>query len=225
MSQDLIITQCIKYLDYTSKKYIADLEQQKSMLEIELTQTDNINKIDQAILTLQQIEKLHQEHLDYIKKLKQSIDAGLCRGLATCHAAMDIAGSRTWWEKMLVTIATWDGSEAALNNSSTLGGNLKWIFHQVINYMVYHHASVNCEFKLTDGEQKNMLLSTQSSDNAYFEILVGDKPRTIKRHAVIAGFVSQNDLLNLLDEKKVQGNICIVGNHDHAIRIGYNGTG
>ena len=149
---------------------------------------------------------------------------------------MDCIGKGEWWESVLVTLANWDGSEKALKQEVNLPGSaatdkdktLGYLFNRALNYIVYHQAEFyeQSGFGLKGFEQSKLLQSAHDKKSQnHFEIVTADNQpaAVIKNSTVVAGHFTKSDLLALLDENQIQGNICKVGSDDHAIRIGYDG--
>src|SRR5580658_5821232 len=102
MSQTVILSQFIKYLDINSNNYLTELKAQKNLF------------------TQQQLDKVISEHTSYIEKLKQDLDGGYCFGFSLCHAGMNITGKLAWWEHAQVKMHNWDGKENSLDNEFIL---------------------------------------------------------------------------------------------------------
>lgn len=178
-----------------------------------------------------QVTKILAKYLDSLnltdnKDLSKKLDeGGFCVGFSICHATMDMLGDGDWWEHALIEIANWNEAPAGLSKKISLPGarekepvELQKIMERVINYVVYNQASTKKlgDFVISGLNQDNIL----EPNAGYFEV-VDEGIQGIKDRRMIAGNFSKERIGKLLDEKNIEGNICIIHGSGHAIRVGY----
>lgn len=143
---------------------------------------------------------------------------------------MDIAGHLDWWEHVLESLAqcpmTFDSldQEVKLPNGAKEEKLLEFhrptyrnLFTRVINYVNYNGHIQEQEFSLGSKIHQSIILEPDGP----FELLVNGEREKIKKRTAIIGDFTDKQLLGLLDEKIIEGNICCISKGNHAIRLGY----
>lgn len=223
MSQGAVLEVFQGYLSLLQEKHTAALENKKA----------SANSLEEK----EKIDRELKNYTSYMEELISALKSGHCHGFSICHAVMDLEGKQEWWENSYPKMMEWDGSEEALAQEVNLPGStqpqtLGQLIERALNYIVYYQGTYKIWFREKNTQQ--LLLQPAPSENksiSHFELLTADhKIVTIKNRATAAGYFDQNDLLNLLDETQIKGNICLISSTSlfpnvdgHTIRIGHNG--
>lgn len=221
MTQAIITDKFITYLS------IKEEELNSYYQSLSDTKPDQPQELQKKKLMLKQTK----ERLAELKKLQDDfIQKGHCFGFALCYSSMAFLGEPTlaWWESALCTIAEWDGKKntlmTAIKTLPTLPyteskeTNLDTLITKGINYIKLNHADLaetaNRVVELKDEQGKDYDQRSMLRPNAgIFELLANDG-KTIKKiaHAqTVAGCFSDEHLDRLLEEKTIDGFICILG--------------
>lgn len=221
MTQKIILDKFIRYLDITSSQDIAQLKEQK------------LDHVDQYI----------REQEDFIQKFKVKLEAGHCFGLSVCHGAMDHIGKLNWWEHVLVELNNWNELNDSLDTEIIIPDSTdnkpttrRKLFELAIDYIVSSQAERDAieEFIPESTDQESILKpdsritdlykDQDEQKQLYFEIIDdNDEIKTIKKHKVIAGYFTVENLESILSEENFKDTICLINSGDHSIRLKYAG--
>src|SRR3990167_11488510 len=176
-------------------------------------------------------------------KLTEKLLSGHCFGFSVCYGAMQAMGKLDWWENALIALSQWNDEKSSLDEKLDLqfidsdkthvsqSTTLRKLFERAVNYVVFNQASHINDFTLHDIKQITILtvpsndLSTVQKLN-YFEITdQHGSVQNIKQYANASGYLSAEDITELLSKAVKPGVICIVHNYNHTISISMDRDG
>lgn len=160
-----------------------------------------------------------------------------CYNFALCRGAMAAVGRAEGWEYELRAVADWDGDPKKLTTHGVLLPDsetktplmLDEVFRRVLDFIVGYievgQAPQSVKPFLIAGTSQRNILSPQpveaKAGYKRFEMLHKGKILTVQQHARIAGNFTHQQLFDLLDEKQMAGNICLVHAPNHTVQFGY----
>lgn len=233
--QVVILKNLSKFVLIESREYLAQLEAER---QEQLLQSPS--KITSINLKFNKLIKDHKEFIDnFTKEINKD---GYCVGFSICHGAMNIMGKLNWWESVLVELTMWeDGKDGGLDEKIDLPDSdnenvtRRDIFRRALDYIIYNFSSSDesytnfipkglnqFNFLNPDSHIFPKFKSNPEKKQSYFEILdCNGEIRTIKQRNKISGYFSEEQLNKLLDEKIVEGNICLLRSINHVMHFGY----
>ena len=108
VTQSIILTNFIQYLEHTKEDYLAELEEKKKNFPLQA----------------ERIGKQQEEFKKHIEELTKQLNEGHCFGFSVVHGAMDDTEKLEWWEHALVEIANWNKQRDSLNETVKLPGTI-----------------------------------------------------------------------------------------------------
>jgi len=152
---------------------------------------------------------------------------GFCFGLSVCHAAMAAIDKLDWWEHALVAISTWDEKKESLEEEINLPGSLnnksvklEEIFKRVLDYIIYSHGiETIAEFQSEEVSQESMLQPNKGNFEIVDERKDKDKIQRIKERKFFAGYLSNQMIEQMLDEKNLEDALCLIHSPGHTFNI------
>ena len=183
-------------------------------------QRKNQNAIMQKLYQYLLRQNRHERYLD---KLPHS---GYCYAISLVRSAMRVIGKLLWWEDALDMILAWDGRADSLKQSYILKDadegrliTLETIFDRAINYIVFNQAS-QAKYPYVKYSQYSFL-----RPDGFFLLQKKDEVLRIKQHYSIAGYLTQNQLVKILNDSStrqaINTNICLICSFDHVCELGY----
>lgn len=150
---------------------------------------------------------------------------GHCFGFAIAYAAMEVLGKTDWWEAAISALLNWNEDVNQLqtvmylpNAENPAGETLGSIIFKILNYAIPPQLNDAVKKYVVKGTRQATLLAP----NGIFEILDANyKKLKIHHREFVSGFLDDNDLMKILDENHISGNICLVHNVDHTITLSY----
>lgn len=217
MTQTIVLNKFIKFLNFKRKEL-------KNLLESE-------EKIPEK-----QQQQIKQTLLD-LGKLQQDFSKGHCFAFSLCYSSMAYLGKAVlaWWEALLCAIAAWDETEEALTREVTLPPlphvknaptTLTALITKALDYIKLHQTDSNHEDnRLIFEDQKEGVVHQRivlEPNRGFFELLdnAGNLKKITHRECAAGNFTDEQ-LERLLEEKYINGFICLLHNSSHALSLSY----
>ncbi|MEO8402890.1 MAG: hypothetical protein ABI597_14045 [Gammaproteobacteria bacterium] len=175
-------------------------------------QTEHIDGIHQAIILGKLIKFIELTNPSKTQKFQALFDGGRCFGFSTTFCLMANSSKLAWWSAAKIAIVSWDENASTLSQVSPLlegetDSTLGALFRRVLKYVAKYPAELDS--KIINPNKRIEVIAP----NGNIEL--------IKQLKIIGGNFDQFDIVELLDEKNIEDNVCLICSPNHALGLSY----